>query len=72
MDPVGNETNGDPIVDQLAGWVNQITMSEETRKFLARAALDALPGSPEQMTALLKVDTERWGNYVRMAKIEPQ
>ena len=61
-----------PIVDKLAGWVNQITMSEETRKFLARAALDAFPGSPEQMTALLKVDTERWGNYVRMAKIEPQ
>ena len=61
-----------PIVDKLAGWINEITLSDETKKFLSRAALDAFPGSPEQMAALLKVDTERWGNYVRMAKIEPQ
>ena len=61
-----------PIVDRLAAWTNQITNSDETKTFLSRAALDAFPGSPEQMAALLKVDTERWGNYVRMAKIEPQ
>ena len=61
-----------PIVERLAGWFNEITNSEETRKFLARAALDPLPGSPESMAALLKTDTERWGGYVRLAKIEPQ
>jgi len=61
-----------PIVDRLAAWTNQITNSDETKTFLSRAALDAFPGSPEQMAALLKVDTERWANYVRMAKIEPQ
>jgi tripartite-type tricarboxylate transporter receptor subunit TctC len=61
-----------PIVDRLAAWTNQITNSDETKTFLSRAALDAFPGSPEQMAALLKVDTERWGKYVRMAKIEPQ
>jgi tripartite-type tricarboxylate transporter receptor subunit TctC len=61
-----------PIVDRLASWTNQITNSDETKTFLSRAALDAFPGSPEQMAALLKVDTERWGKYVRMAKIEPQ
>ena len=61
-----------PIVDKLADWVNQITGSAETKQFLSRAALDAFPGSPEQMAALLRTDTERWGKYVRMAKIEPQ
>jgi tripartite-type tricarboxylate transporter receptor subunit TctC len=61
-----------PIVDRLAGWVNQITDAAETKQFLSRAALDAFPGSPEQMAALLRTDTERWGNYVRMAKIQPQ
>ena len=36
------------------------------------AALDAFPGSPESMAALLKTETERWGRYVKLAKIEPQ
>src|SRR5262245_42475619 len=61
-----------PIVDKLAGWINQITIAEDTRTFLSRAALDAFPGSPEQMTALLKTETERWGRWVSLAKIEKQ
>jgi tripartite-type tricarboxylate transporter receptor subunit TctC len=61
-----------PIIDKLAGWFNQITAAEDTRQFLARAALDPFPGSPEQMSALLKTEIERWGSYVRLAKIEPQ
>jgi tripartite-type tricarboxylate transporter receptor subunit TctC len=61
-----------PVIDRLAGWFNEITNSAETRAFLARAALDAFPGSPEQMAALLRKDMERWGGYVKLAKIEPQ
>jgi len=61
-----------PIIDKLAGWFNQITTSEATRQFLARAALDPLPGSPEQMAALLKSEVERWGEFVKLAKIQPQ
>jgi tripartite-type tricarboxylate transporter receptor subunit TctC len=60
------------IVERLAGWFNQITNSEDTKTFLARAALDAFPGTPESMAALLKADMERWGGYVKLAKIEPQ
>ena len=60
------------VIDKLAGWFNQITASEDTKTFLARAALDAFPGTPESMTALLKADMERWAGYVRLAKIEPQ
>jgi tripartite-type tricarboxylate transporter receptor subunit TctC len=61
-----------PIIDKLAGWFNQITTSEATRQFLARAALDPFPGSPEQMAALLKTEVERWGEFVKLAKIQPQ
>jgi len=61
-----------PVIDKLAGWFNEITNSDETKTFLARAALDAFPGSPESMAALLKKDMERWGGYVKLAKIEPQ
>jgi tripartite-type tricarboxylate transporter receptor subunit TctC len=61
-----------PVVDRLAGWFNQITTADDTRQFLARSAFDALPGSPESMAALLKTETERWGQWVKLAKIEPQ
>ena len=61
-----------PIIDRLAGWFNQITNSDETRQFLARAALDPFPGSPEQMAALVKTELERWGAFVKLAKIQPQ
>jgi tripartite-type tricarboxylate transporter receptor subunit TctC len=61
-----------PIVERLAGWFNQITNSDDAKQFLARSAFDAFPGTPESMAALLKTETERWGRYVKMAKIEPQ
>ena len=41
-------------------------------QFLARAALDPFPGSPEQMDELMKKDAARWRSYVELAKIEPQ
>ena len=61
-----------PVVDKLAAWFNQITASEETRKFLENLATDPFPGTPESMAALIKLEIEQWGRYVRLAKIEPQ
>ena len=61
-----------PIIDKLAGWFNQIVASEETKKFHAKFAIDPLPGTPESMAALLKGEVERWGEFVKLAKIQPQ
>ena len=61
-----------PVVDKLAGWFNEINADAETQQFLARQAAVAFPGTPESMAALLKAETERWGHYVKLAKIEPQ
>ena len=62
-----------PLVDRLAGLFNQISSSEETRKFLATtAASDPLPGNQAQMAAMIKKDMDRWGGYVKLANIEPQ
>jgi tripartite-type tricarboxylate transporter receptor subunit TctC len=61
-----------PVVDRLAGWFNEITAADDTRKFLANAAFDPFPGSPEQMQELLKTDAVRWKRYVELAKIQPQ
>jgi len=60
------------VIDRLAGWFNEINADAETRQFLARQAAVAFPGTPESMAALLKTETERWGRYVKLAKIEPQ
>jgi tripartite-type tricarboxylate transporter receptor subunit TctC len=60
-----------PIIDKLAGWINQITAQQETRTFLSRAAFDPFPGSPEQMAELLNKDSARWKSYVELAKIKP-
>jgi tripartite-type tricarboxylate transporter receptor subunit TctC len=59
-------------IERLSGWFNQINATPETKQFLARQAADAFPGSPESMTALMKADVERWGRYVKLAKIQPQ
>src|SRR5437763_433532 len=61
-----------PIIERLAAWFNEIGAMEDTKQFLARGALDAFPGSPASMAALIKTETERWGRYVKLAKIEPQ
>src|SRR5499427_335940 len=60
------------VIERLAGWFNQITAADDTKKFLADSAFDPFPGSPEQMQALLKSDAERWKRYIELAKIEPQ
>jgi len=61
-----------PLVERLAGWFNQVNAMPETKQFLARQAADAFPGGPDAMAALMKTEVERWGRYVRLAKIEPQ
>ena len=61
-----------PIVERLAAWFNEINGDAETRTFLARQAAEAFPGTPESMAELLKSDIERWGRYVKLAKIEKQ
>jgi len=61
-----------PIVDRLEAWFNQIARSEQTRQFLARVATDPFPGDQKMMAALIKTDMERWGRFVKLARIEPQ
>ena len=61
-----------PIIEKLSGWFNQIVASEETKQFHARFAIDPMPGTPESMAALLKTEIERWGGFVKLAKIQPQ
>ena len=61
-----------PVVDKLAGWVKQVSSTQETKEFLLKYANDPVPGDGALLTEWLKRDIERWGDYVKMAEIEVQ
>jgi tripartite-type tricarboxylate transporter receptor subunit TctC len=61
-----------PIVDKINQWFGQIVSTEETKKFLADAGADPMINTPEKATEMFQIAIKEWGDYVRMAKIEPQ
>jgi tripartite-type tricarboxylate transporter receptor subunit TctC len=61
-----------PIVDQLNKWMVDIVGTEETKKFLNQFGGDPFILTPDQAQALFIKDEKAWGEYVKMAKIEPQ
>jgi tripartite-type tricarboxylate transporter receptor subunit TctC len=61
-----------PIIDKLEAWFNQIVKSEETKKFLNNLGGDPFPGNQRMLTELLAKDIKRWGDYYKLANIEPQ
>jgi tripartite-type tricarboxylate transporter receptor subunit TctC len=60
-----------PILDQLEAQFNQIAVDEETKKFLSNLGSDPFPGNSQMLKSLLVKDTKAWGEYVKLAKIEP-
>ncbi len=60
-----------PVRAKLAGWLNQILTSEETKKFYASVGADPLIGTGEETRALIIKDMERWRDWVKRAKINP-
>jgi tripartite-type tricarboxylate transporter receptor subunit TctC len=61
-----------PIIDQINGWLAQVVATEDTKKFLAGIASDPWISKPDEAQDYLRKEIERWGEYVRIAKIEPQ
>jgi tripartite-type tricarboxylate transporter receptor subunit TctC len=61
-----------PIVDKLRAAFEKVLAMQDTKDFLARIANDPLPPSPDLLRQLLERDLAKWGDYVRLAKIEPQ
>ncbi len=61
-----------PIVNKLEGWFNQIVAMDETKKFLTNLGADPFPGNSKSAADLLLKDLKAWGEYVRLAGIEPQ
>ncbi len=61
-----------PIVDQLNVWFSQVTVSPETKEFLNGIASDPWVSKPDEAQAYFLQQIKDWGDYVRLAKIEPQ
>ena len=61
-----------PIIDKLAGWVNEITNSPDGKEFLARNGMDQFVGTPESANALVRSDYLKWKDYIEKAGIQKQ
>jgi tripartite-type tricarboxylate transporter receptor subunit TctC len=61
-----------PVIDQIHKWFVEIVSSEETKKFLNSFGGDPNVMTPEAAQALFLQDIKNWGDYVKMAKIQPQ
>ena len=61
-----------PIVDQLNKWFTAVVAAEETQTFLKTYGGDPWIATPEEAQARLARDIADWGDYIRIAKLEPQ
>src|SRR5262245_47323491 len=61
-----------PIIDQWNRWFGEVVGSAETQTFLKNYGGDPWIATPEQGQARLVSDIAAWGDYIRIAKLEPQ
>jgi tripartite-type tricarboxylate transporter receptor subunit TctC len=61
-----------PIVAQLNRWFSEVVATEETQSFLKSYGGDPWISTPEEGQARLLRDIAAWGDYIRIAKLEPQ
>ena len=61
-----------PVVDQINVLFAQVVDTPEAHAFNATIASDAWVTKPDEAQAYFLADIKRWGEYVKIAKIEPQ
>jgi tripartite-type tricarboxylate transporter receptor subunit TctC len=62
----------DPIVNKINAWFKEIVSSPDTKKFLNDSGADPMIKTPEEAQKMFQAAITEWGEYVRLAKIEPQ
>lgn len=60
-----------PILDRLEVIFNRIAVEPDTKAFLANTGSDAFPGDRKLANELIRNGIRQWGEYVKLAKIEP-
>lgn len=61
-----------PIADELGKMFSDVVASPEAKEFLNKVGGDPFVNSPDAAQKILVEDVKNWGNYVRLAKIQPQ
>jgi tripartite-type tricarboxylate transporter receptor subunit TctC len=61
-----------PIVDKLAGWINEIVASDETKKFFAATGAVPFLGNAKILNDFQIAEIEKWGRIFRAAGVEPE
>jgi tripartite-type tricarboxylate transporter receptor subunit TctC len=61
-----------PIVERLNAWFSEVVRTEESKKFLNGIASDPWIATPDEAQAYFLQEIKNWGEYVKVAKIEPQ
>ena len=67
--PAGTPT---AIVSRVEGWLNQEVRTPETKEFLNRNGAEPFPSSGKAMGDMTVVEIKKWGELIKLAKIEPQ
>jgi tripartite-type tricarboxylate transporter receptor subunit TctC len=62
----------DPIVNKINQWFKEIVSAPETKKFLNDAGADPMIRTPEEAQRMFLAAIKDWGDFVRLAGIEPQ
>ena len=60
-----------PVIDKINQWFVQMVSSAETKAFLNKFGGDPFINTPEKAQELFERAIKDWGDYVRLAKIEP-
>jgi tripartite-type tricarboxylate transporter receptor subunit TctC len=60
------------VIDQIYKWFGEIVSTEETKKFLNSFGGDPNIMTPDEAQAQFLKEIRNWGDYVKMAKIQPQ
>jgi tripartite-type tricarboxylate transporter receptor subunit TctC len=60
------------IVNTYADWLNKVVAMPETKAFLNKSGADPWLGSPKVLAEFTAADMKRWGEIIKLAKIEPQ
>ncbi len=60
-----------PVADTIHKWFVDIVSTDETKAFLNKFGGDPFINTPEKAQEMFETAIKEWGEYVRMAKIEP-
>jgi tripartite-type tricarboxylate transporter receptor subunit TctC len=62
----------DPIVNKINQWFAEIVKMPDTKKLLNDSGADPMTRTPEEAQKMFLAAIKEWGDFVRLAKIEPQ